>query len=50
MAVEENHYANNYSETTVKAPVVPFEYDLAHHVSHIEKMTEYHKNLNEGIV
>ena len=36
MTVEEDIYANNYAETTLKAPLLPFHADVAQHVSIIE--------------
>ena len=43
--VEEHIYANNFTETYIKTPNVPFVQDYATQISHLERMAEFHDNL-----
>ena len=48
--VEHSIYGNDTTETFIKAPTVPFTVDVSTQVQHMEKMAEYHRNLNKGMM
>jgi len=50
MTVEQATFADNSTETWITAPVLPAMYDIAHQTAHIERMTEYHRQINEGLL
>ena len=49
MTVEEDIYSNTFTETTVKAPIVPFVQDYAQHITYLEKAGQYHEDLRNGL-
>jgi hypothetical protein len=46
--VETDTYANNYSESFIKAPLLPWAVDFARHMETIENATQYHMDMKAG--
>ena len=48
MTVEQDVYANKFTETTVTAPLLPFHLNHALHTEQMKKMTDHHKKLQSA--